>query len=334
MSLINIFVILICILISINIGKETEIELEKIKKVIYSMLEINKNDRASFSLRYKNTILKFINYSYFDILPNNINIIQDTKDDSKYILKNISILFKSDIELNNITTTIIELLFQVNFDKFVFQKNNSLLNILEVNPSSLYISNNSQIGQLSYFDKFNNFENGEFIDENGNKFENVDIISTILNISKTLIIQKISNVEKYFNILTYDLDKILNNVIGNGHVCPNQSIGMHEIASILIQNIKIPLKYIHFDEETLIIDRMDINGNFFYKSNNKIQNFSFYNDDKDNIFFEKDLHNLVNITESKLNYTGGFRSNKKVCEDLNYLLNQLVEEEIKKYYSQ
>ena len=334
MTLINIFLVCLCILISFNIGKETENELEKIKNVTISMLEIHTNDKISFSLRYKNTILKFINYSFFDLLSNNIYIIQDTKDDSKYIIKNITIFFKSDIEINNVTTTKIELLFQVYFDKFVFQKNNLLLKILEVYPSSLYISQNSQIGKLSYFNKFNNFENGTFLDENGEKFENVDIISTFLDISKRLIMRKISNVEKFFNILTYDLDKILNNVIGEYYLCPEEFGDVYQMSSIKILSIKIPLKYIYFDEERLIIDRMDVKGNFFSRPENKIENFSYYNDDEDNIFFEKDLYSLVNIKENKMNCTGGYVNRQKICEGLNFIFKIFVEKVIENYYSQ
>ena len=265
MPLINIFLICLCLLISFNIGKETENELEKIKNVTISMLEIHTNDKISFSLRYKNTILKFINFSYFDLLSNDMNFIQDDKDTSKYILKNITIFFISQIQLNNFKTTKIDFLFEVSFDKILFQNKTNFLKILDATPSSVYISQNSQIGQLSFFNQFNKLENATFFDENGKKFENINIISTFLNLSKTLIIKKISNVQKHFNLLTYDLDKILNKIIGNSYICPSHYSDIYYISSIYISNIDIPFEYIYFDEGQLIIDRMNVSGSYYSK---------------------------------------------------------------------
>ena len=106
------------------------------------------------------------------------------------------------------------------------------------------------------------------------------------------------------------------------------------MSSILILNIKIPLKSIIFDEERLIINRMDIDGNYFSRTNNKLENFSFYNDDEDNIFFEKDLYSLFVVKENKTNCTGSNLYKERICEGLNFLLKKMIKEEIEKYYSQ
>ena len=298
------------------------------------MFEIYTNDSISFSLRYKNTILKFINFSYFDLLSNDMNIFQDDRDSSKYILKNITIFFISQIQLNNFTTTKIDFLFEVSFDKILFQNKTNFLKILDATPSSVYISQNSQIGQLSFFNQFNKLENATFFDENGKKFENINIISTFLNLSKTLIIKKISNVQKHFNLLTYDLDQILNKIIGNSYICPSHYSDIYYISSIYISNIDIPFEYIYFDEGRLIIDRMNVSGSYYSKIlEERFVSFSFYNDDKDNIFFQKEFYSLIDIKSDKLIYKGGLQTKNKVRENLDFLLKRFIDEVIEEYYS-
>ena len=335
MSLTIIILWFLCLLISFNCENETEIELEKIKNVTISMIEINTNDSISFSLRYKNTILKFINFSYFDLLSNNINIIQDINSSSKYILKNATILFKSEIQLNDFKTSKIDFLFEVYFDEFVFQNKKNFLKILDATPNSLYISQNSQIGQLSFFNQFNKLENASFFDENGKILGDVNVFSTFLNLSKSLIITKITNVQKSFNLLTYDLDQILNNIIGNNYICPKHYTDIYGISSIYISNIEIPLEYLYFDEGQLIIDRMNVSGSYYSRIyEGSFVTFNFYNDENDNIFFEKEFFYLINVQVNKLNYKGGFQTKNKVCQSLNIVLERFVEEEIEKYYSQ
>ena len=334
MPLSIIFSLFFCLLIKFITAKESEIELEKIKNVTLSMFEIYTNDSISFSLRYKNTMLKFINFSYFDLLSNDMNFIQDDKDTSKYILKNITIFFISQIQLNNFTTTKIDFLFEVSFDKILFQNKTNFLKILDATPSSVYISQNSQIGQLSFFNQFNKLENAIFFDENGKKFENINIISTFLNLSKTLIIKKISNVQKHFNLLTYDLDQILNKIIGNSYICPSHYSDIYYISSIYISNIDIPFEYIYFDEGQLIIDRMNVSGSYYSKIlEERFVSFSFYNDDKDNIFFEKEFYSLIDIKSDKLIYKGGLQTKNKVRENLDFLLKRFIDEVIEEYYS-
>ena len=334
MPLSIIFSLFFCLLIKFITAKESEIELEKIKNVTISMFEIYTNDSISFSLRYKITILKFFNFAYFDLLSNDMNIFQDDRDSSKYILKNITIFFISQIQLNNFTTTKIDCLFEVNFDTFIFQNKTNFLKILDATPSSVYISQNSQIGQLSFFNQFNKLENATFFDENGKKFENINIISTFLNLSKTLIIKKISNVQKHFNLLTYDLDQILNKIIGNSYICPSHYSDIYYISSIYISNIDIPFEYIYFDEGQLIIDRMNVSGSYYSKIfEERFVSFSFYNDDKDNIFFEKEFYSLIDIKSDKLIYKGGLQTKNKVRENLDFLLKRFIDEVIEEYYS-
>ena len=326
---------LFLILLKISQIKAKETELEKIKNVIKAMFTLKSDTTIPiFSFKFKKIIMKFINFSYFDLSSKNITIIQEDKN--KYILKNITTAFKSEIEVNNFHTTKTEFLMEVCFDKIIFNNNNYFLYISEITPKSLYVSKNNQIGKLSYFNEFNNMnEKATFIDENGEKTENVDIISIFLDLSKKCLFKKVTNTQKSFNLLTYDLDKILNNIIGKTIFINNYLYDIYKISSIVITNIEIPLKSIYFEEDRLIIDKMNTTGNLFYrieKNKYKLINFGFFNNAYNFAYFEKNYFE-INLKEDNIFFDYPYPTKMGMFEILNSHLVNLIEKEVENYYS-
>lgn len=309
-----------------------EKEFEKIKNAIISIFELYSDENiSSFSFKYPNFLLKFINFRIFSLDKKNINIIQDN-DNTKYILNNITLIFKSEIEINNLKLSTIEFLLEINYDRFLIKRNDNFLNLEDIIPNSLYISENNHIRKLSYFDAFNNNQKATYFDENNKKFENIDIHSVFYDISKTLIFKKIINIQKSFNILTYDFDIILNNIIGKSYICSDYVTRIYKISSIQMENIEIPLKSINIKENILFIKDMNINGIFCYINTGlKIINFSINNMDNYCIFDKE--HFNINLKEDKINYDGNSPPKNNVYEALKNCLDDFIKEEIMNYYS-
>ena len=316
-------------------AKETQFD--KIKNVIKAMLEINTNITTPvFFLKFKKIIMKFIRFSYFDLSSKDLTFIQDDINKSKYILNNITITFKSEIEINNFSNIKTELLMEVCFDTIIFINKNDFLTIDEIIPKSLFISENSQIGQLSYFNEFNNMnQTATFIDENGKKTENVDIISTFLDLSKQCLFKKISYIQKSFNLLTYDLDKILNNIIGTTITTSKYIQDIYKISSVEINKIDMPLKSIHFDNDnTLIIDNMITYGQLFYYEDRvyKIINFKLLNNEDNNAYFEKNYFE-IGLNKNYIVSDHKYPKIENIFNVLNSCLYDLIEKEVNNYYS-
>lgn len=317
----------------LSVQKAKEIKIEKIRNVILSIIQMNSVDIiSSFSFKYKQFLLKFINFAYFDSLTKYINFLQDDNDKSKYILNNLTIVFKSQLEINKMNTTNGEFLLEVYFDKIIFNNKSDFIKVEEVIPRALFISKYSQIGQLSYFNDFNKLEKAIYLDENGKKFENVDIVSTFLEIAKKLLLKKITNVQNKYNLLTYDFDQIFNNIIGKYITCGKIEVDVLKISSIFIENIDIDLKSIYIENKQLIIENMTFYGNFFYTTEYKLMNFSFYYDKNNSAYFEQGFFDL-NLNVNKINYDGKFPTKQNIYEALKYCLSESIKEEINKYYS-
>ena len=288
-------------------AKETEFE--KIKNTIISMFSMESNEKTpSFMFKFKKMNIKIKNFFFFDISNKNINLIQDKYNNSIFYLNDITITFKSDLEINFFDTNFFGFLMEVCFETISFIKINYSLIIDKVIPKSLYISKNSQIGQLSYFDEFNNMEKATFIDENGKQFSNIDIKSALLDVSKNYLIKKMQYVQNHFNILTYEFDKILNNIIGQTIKCSLSIINSYGIASFEIEKINVSLESIEFLEDLMTISDMKYYGSLFLHSDlgefTKI-NFEFFNTDIDYAIFEKNYfdicikHSNINLKDSR-----------------------------------
>ena len=285
-----------------------------------------------FLLNIQAFFFKFINFRIFSLATKNINIIQDN-DNTKYILNNITLIFKSEIEINNLKLSSIEFLLEISYDIFLIKRADNFLNIEDIIPNSLYISESNQIGKLSYFDAFNNNQRATYFDENNKKFEDIDIHSAFYDISKKLIFKKITIIQKSFNILTYDFDTILNNIIGKSYKCSDYVRRMYKISSIQMKNIEIPLKSMNIEGNVLFIKDMNINGIFCYINNGlKIINFSINNNIDNHCFFDKE-HLNINLNEDKINYDGNSPPKNNVYEALKNCLSDFIKEEIMNYYS-
>lgn len=327
-----IFEFLLVLLPFIN-AKEKEIE--KTKNVILSMFLLNSGDYISpFSLKYRNFILTFKNFTIFDVVTKNSNIIQDAKDKTKCIFNNITLIFKSEIDINNGLLSTIEFIFEINYDKFIFENNGTFISLVEFTPNKLYILENTKIGKLSYFNEFNKLQKATFFDENGKKFENMDITSVFIDISKKLIYKKISHMEYSFNILTYDLDKILNNMIGNNYECSKYVKDATRIFNVIINNIEISINSMFIEENTLYINDMKIIGIFTYYNmgDYRFIDFSIYNDMDNNAYFDKNNFEL-NIFENNIIYEGHYPTREKVHNALKMCFEDFIKIEIKNYYA-
>ena len=316
-----------------------EVETEKIKETIILMITLNSNNTIPpFSFQFKNNLLNFTNFSYFDVVTKNMNLIQDSEDN--YILSDIKIIFKSGIIVNNFKTSKTHFLIEVDFEKMIFIENDYFINITEVIPSSLYISNNSQLSHLSYFKEFNNLNNMTYIDEYGNKTENSSIISIFLQKSKECILNKLLNIQNSFNLLTNDLDKILNIIMSKSLICPNYMYSLLSIYSLDITKVEIPLNHIYAKiedgESYLMINKMKFYGNFFYyisMKENKIINFNFFNDESNIGYFDQNQFYL-NIKQEKISYDKQtYLNDENIYEILIVCLANSINNEVENYFN-
>ena len=321
-------------------SKETEIQ--KIKDTIISMITVNSNDTIpSFYLKYKKNLLNITNFSYFGINQKKMNlIINDSNNKPEYILKNLIIVFKFTIGLSNFTNSRTDYLIEVEFDQIIFIENDYFLNITEVIPSSLYISNTSQINHLSYFSEFNNLDNMTYIDEYGNRTENVSIISIFLKKSKECIFNKLLNVQNSFNLLTNDLDKILNIVMNESIRCKISIYNVFRIYSIVIKNIEIPLNYLYFvreeEDKYLLIKKMKFSGDMFYYDSmtyNKIINFNFFNDENNVAYFDE-YQFYLDLNKNNIYYDNAYTAKiDDIYDTLEECLQDPINDEVEKYFN-
>jgi hypothetical protein len=289
----------------INIYAENVMETrasERIKNTIISMLLIESEEQFSFALKFKKIHLNFTNFAYFDI-PNRDFKFSHINHNGNISLNDMDIIFKSDIIINFFNENIIEFLIKVHFDKIIFNNNNNEnIQIVDAIPKSLNFSDKSQIGQLSYFKEFNQMKNATLIKKNGEKIENVNIESALLDISKTSIINKIKNVQLHFNFLTYDLNNKLNSIIGEIFQCskPFERLDK-EYVSFSIEKIDIPLNSISITDNKIKISDMKFIGFLYYeKESNEYgkYSFSFFVDERNEASFEQNKFNLTIISSN------------------------------------
>ena len=273
---------------------------ERIKNTIISMLLIESEEQFSFALKFQKIHLNFTNFAYFDI-PNR-NFKFSNINNAVISLNDVDIIFKSDIIINFFDESIIEFLIKVHFDKITFNKNKENIEIVDAIPESLKISDKNQIGQLSYFKQFNQTKNATLIKNNGEKIENFNIESALLDISKISIINKIKNVQIHFNLLTYDLNNKLNSIIGETVQCSKSFIWQDkEYVSFSIEKIDIPLNSIIITGNKITISDMKFIGLLDYeKESNEYgkYSFSFFVDRKNKASFSE---NIFNFTISERN---------------------------------
>ena len=328
--------LILFILIKNSQSYEKESEYDKIKNTIKSMFLLDSNEfNSSFSLKFKKIIMNFRNLTCFNF-PSNFSLIEDKKNLSKYIINNITITFKSQLIINQFKSSQIEFLMEVSFEQISFFEKNYFLKIIDVIPksNSLYISPNIQISHLSYFDEFNKMDKATIIDQFGKKFENADINSTLINISKNIILDKISKIQEHFNLLTYDLDKILNNIIGKNIECSKSIKSLYEIISFEIENIEMPLTDMNFENDELQINRMKVTGTIYcylsYDLELQIFKFGFYNNEQNYAFFKRNYFEL-NLQKDKIDYSDKI-SQEGVFKALQLDLNNFIKNEIYNYY--
>lgn len=314
-------------------AKETEFE--KIKNTIISMFSMESIETTPpFIFKFKKMNIKFKNFVFFDISNKSINLLQDKYNNSIFYLNNITITFKSDLEINFFDTNTFEFLMEVYFETISFIKIKYSLIIDEVIPKTLYISKNSQIGQLSYFDEFNNMEKATFTDENGKQFSNVDIQSALLDISKNYLVKKMKYVKEHFNLLTYEFDQILNNIVGQKINCSSSTIDDYGISSFEIEKINVSLKSIEFVKDLMDIRDMRYYGSLFLKKGvdelTKI-NFEFYNTKTNYAIFEKKEFDMC-IKQDNINLKDRRISQLAIYQALKINFVPFVKQIVDNYY--
>ena len=140
--------------------------------------------------------------------------------------------------------------------------------------------------------------------------------------------------EYSFNILTYDLDKILNNMIGNNYECSKYVKDATRIFNVIINNIEISINSMFIEENTLYINDMKIIGIFTYYNmgDYRFIDFSIYNDMNNNAYFDKNNFEL-DIFENKIIYEGHYPTREKVYNALKMCFEDFIKIEIKNYYA-
>ena len=312
---------------------ESESEDDKIKNTIISMFLINTNDYLpSFYFRFKKLNFNFSHYSLLDIAKDDIIFNEDPIDKKKYILNNVMITFKSRITFNGFDSFLVIILIEVRFDVISFILNNdNMLIINEVVPSSIYIAPNNQISYLSFFDEFNKMNTTTYIDEKGKIHENTSINTTLLEISKQCVLNKIQNTQNSFNLLTYYFDKFLNYIIGKNVTCPKNIIDNFSVKSMVIETIDAPVKNLSLENKLLYIDNMKIRGKLFYLRYPNLINFGFSNTAENPANFDKNNFNL-NIKQNHI--IDNFYIKRNVMQTiLNECLNSFIQTELKEFFS-
>ena len=263
-----------------NIEKRRERLENAIKFMISSLKGELKN--ISLLLEYKRYHILINNFRMLKpLFSNDIQFIQEENIyNEKYIkLKETKITYIADLSiklLSNPYYLIKDKAFFIdtNFNNITFQIINDYnIEFISSNISFIKIVQNNAISNLDYFNDFNNSINNIFNEEGKNylnKFKNIFIDS---------FSQKILEIEKNINLLTYDMILIINNQTSNvisdmdyiidftidKILTKNNFINLNKEDNIIkISNLTIFGKYtLYFDEDIIFNITCEDNNEYF-----------------------------------------------------------------------
>ena len=170
-------------------------------------------DGKSFSLLYEKYNITFNNLRILKPFINGHEIYEEkNNNDIYYSLNDIILDYKAEVDIQIFSeySDVIKhgnIFFKINFENIKFKLINDLR--IKFEESKIKFVNYSFLSELNFFTDFNQMKNCTFHETGKDTIDIDDLNSKLKEYFNEAFVEKIKEIEKNFNLLTYDLIQIL-----------------------------------------------------------------------------------------------------------------------------
>ena len=339
------FFSLLFIIIFPKTNQNEEKKLERIKNAIkFIIYSINDKiaDITFFLFEHKKYNLVLDNLKLLRILEKDMEIIKESNANTNeiyYKIKNLPLHFISDLNIVSLYNTIKDKPFfiECNFIEIKFKLIDDFnIEFVSSEIDNVYFSNGKKISKLEYFKEFNNKQNNSISHEINDSFH----FNLQYTINK-IFVEKIKEVEKTINLLTYDMFYLFNNsseiidILSVGLLCDSL-----QIVKIINKNSFINLNR---TENSIKLNKLEIKGIYYivdlaldFKiscSNEKNRIIFLYNKQNQNKYFDINLELKLDECEFIQDYRSYYDDEISFTDAINSIYLDLLNENAKYYYN-